>query len=111
MHPLSVTARIGKVIQIHEHAILIHRHIVAQLIHKVQYRVAVLIDSPVVMPVLRNQLQFLASVFDIPCELLTVLETRRMEVHEEVDDSREEVDGRILKERLRAAFLVATLVE
>ena len=55
MHPLSVTADIGEVIQIHEHTIFIHRHIVAQLIHKVENHVTVLIDSPVVMPVLCHQ--------------------------------------------------------
>ena len=93
MHPLPVTADISEVIQIHEHTVLIYRHIVAQLIHKVQYRVAVLIDSPVVMPVLRNQFQFLAPVFDIPRELLAVLESRRVKVYEEIDDGREEVNG------------------
>ena len=55
MHFLSVTADISEVIQIHEHAILIHRHIVAQLIHKVKNHVTVLIDSSVVMPVLCHQ--------------------------------------------------------
>ena len=34
-----------------------------------------------------------------------------MEVDEEIDDSRKEIDGRVLKKRLRAAFLVAPLVK
>ena len=88
MHPLSVTADIGEVIEIHEHTIFIYRHIVAQLIHKVENNVTVLIDSPVVVPVFCHQPKFLALILDVTSELLAILESRWVEVDEEIDDGR-----------------------
>ena len=110
-YKIAVHVTVGKAVQVHKHAILIRRDVPAVLIEEVQNNFPIIVHSIVIHPIAGNQLQALTIIEDVTGQLLAVLPTSRMEIDEEIDDTSQEVLGRVLEERFRTAFLLAAFVQ
>ena len=108
---VAVNVRIAEAVQLHEHAIAIRRYIPAGVFNKVKDDVPFPIDGLIVIPIPDDQLQLLVFPKDVTGQFPAVLEARRMEGHEEIDDGGQKVLSRVLEESLRTAFLVTALVQ